>query len=125
MVDLILITQTAVETLWMKGFPQDGCGARSSPCLGPIAVEDLVGPYQVQFPVALFKHVGPRQPAGRRHQSLLHGRWVDQLPVQHSAAGKRGLLVRCACACLMHPLRAAGLIPSRLTHFNMSRHAGL
>ena len=54
--------RTVVETC--GGVPQGGCGARHSPGLGPVAVEDLVGPYQVQFPVALFEHVGPGQPAG-------------------------------------------------------------
>lgn len=55
--------------------------AELSPGLGSVAVEDLVGSDQVQLAVALFKHVDARQPASRGDQSLLHGRWIHQLPI--------------------------------------------
>ena len=61
---------------------------RPSPCLRSVAVQDLVGSDQVQFPVALLEHVDPGQPAGRGDQSLLHGGGVHQLPVQDGAAGQ-------------------------------------
>lgn len=59
-----------------------------SPGLRSVAVQDLVGSDQVQLPMALLKHVDPRQPAGGGDQSLLHGGWVHQLPVQDGAAGQ-------------------------------------
>lgn len=37
---------------------------RYLPSLRPVAVEDLVGSDQVQFPMALLEHVDPWQPAG-------------------------------------------------------------
>lgn len=59
-----------------------------SPGLRSVTVEDLVGSDQVQFPMALLKHVDPWQPAGGGDQSLLHGGWVHQLPVQDGAGGQ-------------------------------------
>lgn len=58
------------------------------PGLRSVAVEDLIGSDQVQFPVALLEHVDPRQAARRGDQSLLHGGRVHQLPVQDGAAGR-------------------------------------
>lgn len=40
--------------------------------------------------MALLKHVDPREPAGRGDQSLFHGGWIHQLPVQDGAADTRG-----------------------------------
>lgn len=60
-----------------------------SPGLRSVAVQDLVGSNQVQFPVALLEHVDPRQPAGGGDQSLLHGCRVHQLAVQDGAAEQR------------------------------------
>lgn len=55
--------------------------ARDLPGLGPVAVEDLVSSEQVQFAMALLKHVDSRQPASRGNQSLLHTGWVYQLSI--------------------------------------------
>lgn len=65
------------------------CVQRCLPGLRSVAVQDLVGSDQVQFPMALLKHVDPWQPTGRGDQSLLHGGWIYQLPVQDSARGQR------------------------------------
>lgn len=65
------------------------CVWRCLPGLRSVAVQDLVGSDQVQFPMALLKHVDPRQPTGRGDQSLLHGGWIHQLPVQDGARGQR------------------------------------
>lgn len=65
------------------------CVPRCLPGLRSVAVQDLVGSDQVQFPMTLLKHVDPRQPTGRGDQSLLHGRWIHQLPVQDGARGQK------------------------------------
>lgn len=65
------------------------CAPRHLPGLRSVAVEDLVGSDQVQFPVPLLEHVDPGEPAGRGDESLLHGGRVHQLPVQNSAAGQK------------------------------------
>lgn len=59
------------------------------PGLRSVTVEDLIGSDEVQFPVALLKHVDAGQPAGRGDQSLLHGCRVHQLPVEDGAGGQR------------------------------------
>lgn len=69
--------------------PWSACaGTLSSPGLRSVTVQNLVGSDQVQFPVALLKHVDPWQPAGGGDQSLLHGGWVHQLSVQDGAGGQ-------------------------------------
>jgi len=67
-----------------------GCSYEDAPGLRLVTVEDLVGPDQVQLPVALLEHVDPRQPAGRGDERLLHGGRVHQLPVLDGAGGQRG-----------------------------------
>lgn len=39
--------------------------------------------------MALLKHVDPWQPTSRSNQSLLHGSWIHQLPIEDCAGGQR------------------------------------
>ena len=55
------------------------------PCLGFIAAQYLIGFYQVQFAMTLFKHVSCWQSPCGSHQGLFHTGWVQHpLTIQDS-----------------------------------------
>ena len=62
-----------------------------TPGLRLVSLEGVVGPEEVQFAVALFKHVDSFELMGRVHQCLLHAGRVDVL-TRHSTGrgGGRG-----------------------------------
>lgn len=88
-----MVSDSRIQYLYIATPPGVNCVSlhvlRHLPGLWSVTVEDLVGSDQIQFPMALLEHVDPWQPAGRGDQSLLHGGWIDQLPVQDRAGGQR------------------------------------
>lgn len=79
---------TGRNTLRAQGGREADLKEAYQPRLRLVAVEDLIGPEEIQLAVALFKHVDTRKPPGRRNERLLHAGRVHQFAFLHCAGEK-------------------------------------
>ena len=80
----------------MIASPGRGERRAHQPGLGLVAVEDLIGSEEIQFAVALLKHVDTGKPPGGRDQGLLHAGWVYQFTFLYCAGGRTTYVLICS-----------------------------